>query len=259
MSQIVLVTGVATGMGAATVERLTRAGYLVEGCDVIPGDGYATVDVRDTEAVDTWVKAVTARHGRIDAVVTFAASGLVGSIEETHPVEAAALFDTNVVGTHRVVRAALPAMRSRGSGRVVVVSSGAAAVAEPYGGWYSVTKAAIERLGESLRLELAQFGVSVSILAPGWTVTPIIESSPRVGDPIPAYDRDRTAVLDRVRGYLARGQRASDVADKVLAILASARPRRIYLCGRDVRTSFWTRRLLPDRLYQRLVRDYYGV
>src|SRR5690606_32486251 len=88
MTEVVLVTGVATGMGAATADRLTRAGYTVEGCDLIPGDGYATVDVRDTEAVATWVKQVTARHGRIDAVVTFAACGLVGAIEETHPLEA---------------------------------------------------------------------------------------------------------------------------------------------------------------------------
>jgi len=66
-------------------------------------------------------------------------------------------------------------------------------------------------------------------------------------------------VLERVTGYLQRGQPASDVADKVLVILSTARPRRIYLCGKDVRISFWTRRLLPDWLYQRLVRDHYGV
>ncbi|WP_280501683.1 SDR family NAD(P)-dependent oxidoreductase, partial [Nocardia farcinica] len=133
MSEVVLVTGVATGMGAATLDRLTRAGYTVEGCDVVPGEGYATVDVRDTEAVEAWVKQVSARHGRIDAVVTFAAAGLVGAIEETDPTEAAAVFDINVLGTHRVIRAALPAMRARGRGRVIVVSSGAAAIAEPYG------------------------------------------------------------------------------------------------------------------------------
>ncbi|MET7773801.1 SDR family NAD(P)-dependent oxidoreductase [Nocardia sp. NPDC005366] len=259
MRGVVLVTGAANGMGAATARHLAHAGYTVEACDRIPGDGHATVDVRDTEAVETWVRSALDRHGRIDAVVTFAAYGVVGSVEETGPEEAADLFDTNVLGTHRVVRAALPTMRSQGAGRVIVVSSGAGAIAEPYGGWYSATKAAVERLGEALRMEVARFGVMVSVLAPGWTVTPIIDSAVRVAGPLADYDADRQAVLTRVSGYLAQGQQATEVARKVRDILSSASPRQTYLCGNDVRLSFWTRRLVPGRVYERLVRGYYGI
>ncbi|WP_216906874.1 SDR family NAD(P)-dependent oxidoreductase [Nocardia noduli] len=256
---VVLVTGAANGMGAATAKYLAGLGYTVEACDRLDGDGHATVDVRDTEAVDAWVRSVLDRHGRIDAVVTFAAYGVVGSVEETGPDEAADLFDTNVLGTHRVVRAAMPTMRAQGSGRVVVVSSGAGAIAEPYGGWYSATKAAVERLGEALRMEVSQFGVQVSVLAPGWTVTPIIDASVRVTRPIAEYDADRGAVLTRVSEYLAQGQQADAVARKVQEILSAARPRQTYLCGNDVRLSFWTRRLVSGRMYERLVRGYYGI
>ncbi|WP_431971789.1 SDR family NAD(P)-dependent oxidoreductase [Nocardia sp. bgisy134] len=259
MTGVVLITGAANGMGAATTEHLTRAGYTVEGCDLVPGPAHATVDVRDTEAVRAWVKEMAARHGRIDAVVTFAAYGVVGSVEETDPDEAAALFDANVLGTHRVLRAVLPIMRAQGGGRAIVVSSGAGAIAEPYGGWYSATKAAVERIGEAMRMEAAGFGITVSVLAPGWTVTPIIESAVRVADPLPEYDADRRAVLERVSGYLADGQPAAAVARKVQTILEASRPRQTYLCGNDVRLSFWTRRLVPARVYERLVRDYYGL
>ncbi|MFR9751474.1 SDR family NAD(P)-dependent oxidoreductase [Nocardia sp. 004] len=255
---VVLITGAANGMGAATRQHLANLGYTVEGCDLIAAPGLAEVDVRDTEAVNRWVREVHARHGRIDAVVTFAAYGVVGSVEETTPEEAAALFDTNVLGTQRALRAVLPLFREQGAGRAIVVSSGAGAIAEPYGGWYSATKAAVERIGEAARMEAAGFGAQVSVLIPGWTVTPIIDAAEHVSAPIAAYDSDRASVLDLVRGYLAAGQPATAVAEKVAKILAADRPRPSYLCGKDVRLSFWTRRLVPARVYERLVQQYYG-
>lgn len=256
---VVLITGAANGMGAATAEHLAALGYTVDGCDRTAAPGIAQVDVGDAEAVDRWVRDAHNRWGRIDAVVTFAAYGVVGAVEETTPEEAAALYDTNVLGTHRVLRAVLPFLRDQGEGRVIVVSSGAGAIAEPYGGWYSATKAAVERIGEAARMEMAGSGVHVSVLIPGWTVTPIIDTAVHVATPIAVYDHDRAAVLDLVRGYLAAGQPAAAVARKVAMILAADRPRQSYLCGRDVRLSFWTRRLVPARVYERLVRRYYGM
>lgn len=256
---VVLITGAANGMGAATMTYLGALGYRVEGCDKIAADGIATVDVRDTAAVLNWVRETHAKHGRIDAAVTFAAHGIVGAVEETDPDEAAAILDANVIGTHRVLRAVLPIMRAQRAGRVIVVSSGAGAIAEPYGGWYSATKGAVERLGEAVRMEVAAFGVHVSVLAPGWTVTPIIAASPHIGAPIDAYDTTRADVLTRVTGYLEAGQSPEAVARRVHTILTTRHPRQSYLCGSDVRTSFWTRRLVPARLYERLVRRYYGL
>nr|WP_063051291.1 SDR family NAD(P)-dependent oxidoreductase [Nocardia arthritidis] len=122
----------------------------------------------------------------------------------------------------------LPLLREQGKGRVIVVSSGAGAIAEPYGSWYSATKAAVERIAV------------------------------RVSTPISAYDHDRAAVPNRVRGYLAAGQPTAAVARNVAAILAADRPRECYLYGRDVRLSSWSRRLVPGPIYERMVRRYYG-
>ncbi|QIS10709.1 SDR family NAD(P)-dependent oxidoreductase [Nocardia arthritidis] len=256
---VVLITGAANGMGAATARHLSGLGYTVVGSDIVERPGLDPVDVRDDAAVRAWVRSAHDAFGRIDAVVTFAVSAIVGAVEETEPDEAATIFDINVLGAHRVLRAVLPIMRAQGSGRIVLVSSGAGAIAEPFGGWYSATKAAIERLGEAVRMETAPFGIHTSVLAPGWTVTPIIDSAVRVSEPIDAYTPARTAVVERVTGYLEAGQTAEAVARTVQRILAATTPEQLYLCGSDVRSSFWSRRLLPARLYHRLVRRYYGV
>ncbi|KAF0846907.1 SDR family NAD(P)-dependent oxidoreductase [Nocardia caishijiensis] len=239
--------GTACHRASALDLRPDRAAPLELDGEIIIAES-ARLDVRDTAAVWNWVRQAHSRYGRIDAAVTFAALGFVGAVEETDPDEAAAILDTNVIGTHRVLRAVLPIMRAQRAGRVIVVSSGAGAVAEPYGGWYSATKGAVERLGEAVRREVAPFGVHVSILAPGWTVTPI-----------DAYDTTRADVLARVTGYLEAGQSPEAVARRVQSILTARRPRQSYLCGSDVRTSFWTRRLVPARLYEHLVRRYCGL
>lgn len=256
---VVIISGAASGMGRATARLLTDAGYTVEGCDAIAADSVAQVDVRDDEAVQRWVDAVVARHGSIDAVVTFAGRALVGAFEETAPDEAADLLDVNVLGTARVVRAALPAMRKRKGGRVIVVGSGAGFVAQPFCVWYSASKAAVEKLGEGLRMEARQFGVDVATLIPGWTKTAILERAPAVATPIAAYATARTTVERRSAQLLNSSQAPEAVARTVLRMLSARRMRAVERVGKDVRSSFWARRLTSARLYERLVRRYYRI
>lgn len=259
----VLVTGAASGMGRATAAELDRRGYRIEGADraaAETGFPLAAVDVRDDDAVRQWVGEVCARHETISGVVTFAGYGLKGAVEETESEEAAALLDTNVIGTARVVRAVLPRLRAQGHGRVIVVSSGAAAVAHPFAGWYSASKAAIERLGEALRLEVAASGVQVSVLAPGWTRTPILSTSPAVANPLAeVYGDASRQVNGRMDEYLAQGQSPEDIAGAVARILSARRTRPVYRVGKDVRTAYAVRRIVPSRLYERLVRDHFGL
>jgi NAD(P)-dependent dehydrogenase (short-subunit alcohol dehydrogenase family)/SAM-dependent methyltransferase len=258
-TRVVLISGAASGMGRSTARLLEDAGYTVEGCDVIAADSVAQVDVRDDDAVRRWVDGVVARHGSIDAVVTFAGRALVGAFEETAPGEAADLLDVNVLGTARVVRAALPVLRERKGGRVIVVGSGSGFVAQPFCVWYSASKAAVEKLGEGLRMEARQFGVDVATLIPGWTKTAILETAPKVAAPIAAYATARTMVEHRSAQLLNGSQAPEAVARTVLRMLSARRMRPIERVGTDVRSSFWVRRLTSAGLYERLVRRYYRV
>ncbi|WP_216912068.1 SDR family NAD(P)-dependent oxidoreductase [Nocardia noduli] len=261
-SPVVLITGAASGIGSATANLLSANGFVVEGADIAVSAAtpwqVSTVDVRDDIAVRAWVEAVRARHGRIDAVLTFAGYGLVGALEETSDEEAVALLDVNLLGTARVVRAALPALR-RSSGRVVLVSSGSASTAQPFGGWYAAGKAAIEKLGETLRLEAEQSGVAVSVLVPGWTSTGVLDRARTARSELARYGAARAHNAALMAKYCEEGQEPEAVAAAALRILTAEHPRATYRVGSDVRTSHVVRRILPAALYARLVRGYWGI
>jgi NAD(P)-dependent dehydrogenase (short-subunit alcohol dehydrogenase family)/SAM-dependent methyltransferase len=256
---VVIISGAASGMGRATARLLADAGYTVEGGDAVAADSVTQVDVRDSAAVQRWVDSVVARHGSIDAVVTFAGRALVGAFEETTAQEAADLLDVNLLGTARVVRAALPVLRKRKRGKVIVVGSGAGLVAQPFGVWYSASKAAVEKLGEGLRMEARPFGVDVATLMPGWTKTPILQTAPRVAAPLAEYVATRAIVERRSEQLLDSSQPPHAVARAVLRMLSAPRMRPVERVGSDVRSSFWARRLTPAPLYERLVRRYYRI
>ena len=126
-ARVVLVTGASSGLGLATADRLHTDGWTVVGASrrATGGNGWTplTMDVDDDESVRAGVAEVLARHGRIDAVVAAAGWGLAGAVEHTPIERAKAQIETNFWGAVRVTQAVLPAMRSQGSGRLVLVSS----------------------------------------------------------------------------------------------------------------------------------------
>jgi len=179
----VLVTGCSSGFGKLTALRFARHGHTVfasladtaragpladmaaeEGLDV----RVLALDVTDPASVEAAVvEAQEAAGGALDVVVNNAGTELRGPIEHCRDDEVLAQFDTNVFGVLRVARAVVPAMRERGSGVLVNVSSIAGLVARPFGGVYSATKHAVEAISEALHHELRPFGVRVAIVEPG--------------------------------------------------------------------------------------------
>ncbi|MEV0251081.1 SDR family NAD(P)-dependent oxidoreductase [Nocardia sp. NPDC050712] len=262
-SGVVLITGAASGMGRATAQVLRAQGYAVEGADLVapPDLGFpiSVVDVGDDATVRRWVAEVRARHETLGAVITFAGYAIKGAVEETESAEAADIFNINVLGTARVVRAVLPTLRAQGHGRIVLVSSGAAITAMPFGGWYSASKAAVEKLGEALRAETAGSGVQVATLVPGWTKTPIFAAAQQSGTRLAEYRGAAAEVEQRLDDYLDAGQSPEVVARAVAGILSARKVRAIHRVGPDVRRSHLARRFTPAALYERMVNDYYGI
>jgi NAD(P)-dependent dehydrogenase (short-subunit alcohol dehydrogenase family) len=155
--KIVLITGASSGIGRATAELLASRGYRVFGTARDPdtvapvrGVELLPLDVRDDASVASSVEAVLGQTGRIDVLVNNAGYSVVGAIEETSASEAQALFDTNVFGVLRMVRAVLPAMRRQGSGTIVNTSSVLGFLPAPFMGLYASSKHALEGLSESL-------------------------------------------------------------------------------------------------------------
>jgi NAD(P)-dependent dehydrogenase (short-subunit alcohol dehydrogenase family) len=167
----VLVTGAARAIGAATATAFSEHGWEVvatarrpELLAEVPATLRLPLDVTD----DASVRACMDEAGPVDVLVNNAAISEPGPLER-YPIDRfRAVLETNVVGALRMVQAVVPAMRERGSGAIVNVSSVNGRVASPLGGAYAASKFALEAVSETLHFELGHFGIRVVIVEPGF-------------------------------------------------------------------------------------------
>lgn len=187
--KVALVTGGSSGIGLAAVNALHDAGVTVyetsrrdialENALHLPGD------VTDEAAMEGVVRTVMDREGRVDILVCCAGFGISGAVEYTQLSAAKKQLDVNFFGVVNAVKAVLPHMRQRKSGRIVVVSSVAGAIPIPFQTYYSVSKAALNAYVSALRGELRPFGVTVTAVMPGDIATGFTdarEKSPKGDD-----------------------------------------------------------------------------
>ncbi|MBW8845746.1 MAG: oxidoreductase [Burkholderiales bacterium] len=220
---VVLITGVSSGIGLATAKKFVARGCRVFGTvrnleKAIPTTGVELVemDVRSDASVLAGVLNVINRADRIGVLVNNAGFNMVGAVEETTPAEAAALFDTNVLGTLRVSQAVLPHMRTQRRGRIINVSSVLGFLPAPYMGVYAASKHAVEGLSESLDHEVRQFGIRVTLVQPFYTKTNLEANSPQAATSIDDYDRERKAVLHAVSANVSAGDEPAAVANTIV-------------------------------------------
>ena len=216
---VALVTGAASGIGAAIVARLRADGVRVAGLDVNSGahsDHNLVADVRSTAALEAAVAEMTSALGAPQIVVHAAAASFPGSVLETTPQTFLDLYDVNVVGAVRLLQLCTPAMRSRG-GSVIVLSSINADYATPSLAAYAATKAALNNLVKTAALELAPSRIRVNAVAPASIDTPLLRDSfTRTSDP------EQARANNIARHPLGRLGTADEVAELV-AFLASDR------------------------------------
>jgi NAD(P)-dependent dehydrogenase (short-subunit alcohol dehydrogenase family) len=182
MSRRVLITGAASGIGAAAVERMRADGTEVVGLDVDASeDGIIECDVTDQESVDRAVAQAIDRLGGLDVLVNNAGLGFPQSAGEAPDERAMKVFEVNLIGPWRVTSAALQALRaSPGRGRVVNVASGLAFLTVPFATAYTMTKRGIVGYSDALRLEHGD-AIDVTTVYPGYVKTPIHAASEEDG------------------------------------------------------------------------------
>lgn len=203
--QVILITGVSSGIGRSAAERFAKKDYQVFGtvrdlkkAKFIPGVQLIEMDVRDDESVNRGVAQVVDIAKRIDILVNNSGVALIGAIEETSIEEASQLFDTNVFGTLRTIKAVLPHMRAQRSGKIINVSSVLGFLPAPYMGIYSASKHAVEGLSETLDHEVREFGIRVSVVEPANTKTSIDSNAPQPATLLPAYHKQRQITADKI-------------------------------------------------------------
>jgi NAD(P)-dependent dehydrogenase (short-subunit alcohol dehydrogenase family) len=255
MSSVWLITGCSSGigreLGRAALERghsvvLTArdAGRLREFAEAHPDRALALeLDVTRAEQVSRAVAEALRRFARIDVLVNNAGYGYLAAIEEGEDAEVRAMFETNFFGAVAMIKAVLPGMRARRSGRVINVSSMAGLLANPGTGYYSASKWALEATSEALARELAPFGIRVTAVEPGAFRTDWAGRSMRqTRTPIADYDATvgaRRAFIRSVDGKQPGDPRRA--ADAILRIAEHPDPPMHLLLGNDVLDGFRAR------------------
>ncbi len=173
-SKIVLITGCSTGIGQDLARRLALAGHTViasarrpETLADLPVALKLPLDVTDAASIAGATAEVICRFGRVDVLVNNAGYAVRGAVEEVSDEQVHEMFDVNVYGVMRMIRAVAPTMRQQRAGRIVNIGSIGGKLALPVNGTYSATKFALEALSDALRFELALFGIQVVLVEPG--------------------------------------------------------------------------------------------
>lgn len=268
----VLVTGAGSGLGFETALFLASRGWTVWGSVVNAAEaetlakgaeqhrvhvGVLQIDVTRRDDIETAVGAMLENGGQVDALVHFAGVTLAGFFEDLSVEELRRVYDVNVLGMVAMAQAVLPHMRQRGTGRIVIASSIFGRIGAPGAGAYVASKFAIEGFAESLALEVAPFGIFVSLLEPSFIRTSLFGAhramAARATDPDGPYYAWFCRNQQFVDSLLGRTSlTASDVARATYAILTSRRPRLRYVVGTGAKVMLGLRRHLPGELFERM-------
>jgi NAD(P)-dependent dehydrogenase (short-subunit alcohol dehydrogenase family) len=276
-SRPVVVTGVSSGIGRAIARTLSAAGFTVFGSvrraedaatfEAETGGTALSFDIRDEAAIAEAAAKVHAAAGEegIAALVNNAGIALPGALERIPIERFREQIEIGLVGPLAVTKAFLPSLKGRGAraraGRIINISSVAGATAMPFLGPYSAAKFGLEAMSDSLRRELAVYGIEVVVIQPGGIATPAWEkaasedSSAFAAGP---YEKPAAEFRDLALAAGTGGMAAERVAGLVLRVLRARRPRPRYLITPHPVTERIIRRL-PTRLLDRLIARRLGL
>jgi NAD(P)-dependent dehydrogenase (short-subunit alcohol dehydrogenase family) len=271
----VLVTGASSGIGRATATEFARRGHrvfaaarreevLADLAATVPNIQAVGLDVTDEGSVRrAWAKIEASTGGvGLDVLVNNAGFALTGPVELLAGEDVQRQFATNVFGLLTMTRTVLPAMRARGSGRIINVSSLVGRTSFAFMGAYGATKYAVEALSDALRQEVAGFGIKVVIIEPGFTATGIGQAADGhdlVGQEIPdAYAAMVAGGTRYLAAQIAKGIAPEQVAAAIVKAAEHPNPRLRYVVPASARPLIALMTALPgslaDKAKQRALR-----
>jgi NAD(P)-dependent dehydrogenase (short-subunit alcohol dehydrogenase family) len=267
MPRVVLVTGASSGIGNAVAAVLSTRGYRVFGTsrsavngDEMDGFTLVRMDVTNETSVNAALDYIRSVAGRLDAVINNAGVGFIGPIENTSDQEARDVFDTNLFGVLNVCRQSIPLMRDSGGGYIINITSIAGQMGLPFRGIYSASKFAVEGFTESLSQEVGQFGIRVCLIEPGDFNTSINSARKSSAWVHPAYGDQSARTNRQVCDEVSRARTPESVGYLVDGILSDPAPALRYRAANIMqRFSITLMRILPDRMFERIIRRYYRI
>jgi len=267
MSKVVLITGGSSGIGKSIGEFLSEKGYTVYGTSRNPKNypqskfPIIALDVAKSDTIISCIQTIIEKENRVDVLINNAGAGITGPIEETPAAEIKQHFETNFFGPINVIKAALPQMRKQNSGLIINITSIAGYMGLPYRGIYSASKGALELITEAFRMEIKDFNIRMTNVAPGDFATniaagrfhsPVIEGSP--------YSKKYGEVLKAIDEDVNKGSDPHKVAEKILNVIETNNPKIHYKVGAFMQKfSIVLKRILPDKVYEKLLINHYKL
>lgn len=265
--KVILITGGSSGIGKSIGEYLANRNYKVYGTSRNPQNQTNTkfplvaLDVTKVETIQAAVDSIIKKEGRIDVVVNNAGVGITGPIEETPEIEIKKAFDTNYFGPLNVIKAVLPSMRKQNNGLIINITSIAGYMGLPYRGIYSASKGALELTTEAFRMELKDFNIHMTNVAPGDFATniaagrfhaPVIKGSP--------YETSYERTLNIMNEHVDHGKDPQEMAKAIHKIIKTKNPRGHYKVGDSLQKfSIALKRILPDKVYEKMLLRHYKL
>ena len=266
MPKVVFITGASSGLGLSMAKHLSRNGCIVYGTsrkvlETPDGIKMLVADVTDGPSIANALAQTLKEEGRVDVVINNTGLGIASPLESVSLEDVQKVLETNVTGVIRVIQAVLPQMRLQQSGLIINISSIGAEVGLPYRGVYSASKAAVDRLTEALRMEVASFGVQACTIQPGGVRTEINKN--RVRAELPSenvYRENFETAYELINKSVDEGLHADEFGKLVHRIIRQKRVKAVYRLGnRTEQVSVLLKRMLPTTFFENMVRKHYGM
>jgi NADP-dependent 3-hydroxy acid dehydrogenase YdfG len=263
--KVVLVTGASAGFGEMAARKLLERGHTVyaaarrvermAGLEELGATPLA-MDVTQDASVAAGVERLLAEQGRVDALVANAGYGSYGAIEAIPLDEIRYQYEVNVFGVARTVKAVLPSMRARRSGRIVISASVVSNFSMACAGWYCSTKHAVKGMAEALRQETRDLGIEVVLIEPGAVKTEFDEVAFAALDRV-EHPEDYQRLLRGFRKALALSYASApgpeETAEAIAEAAVTAKPKTRYRTTRSARIMPRLRALLSDRRFDSMM------
>ncbi len=260
MKKVIIITGSSTGIGKTLAQYLATKGHTVYGLSRkdIKDPQFQTIptDITSKTAINSAISTILEKEKRVDVLINNAGMGMVGAIEDAQKNEIQDLFALNLIGTVQMISAVLPSMRERKKGQIINISSIGSEMGLPFRGFYSASKAAVDRVTEAIRYEVRPWNVQICSLHLGDIKTGIAESRVKSSISKP-YEDIFNKVYGLMNTHVDKGSSTLEVAMYIDSLLQKKNWKAHYYFGKiGQRIGVPLKWLLPQNFYETLMRKY---
>lgn len=274
MTQYVVISGLADGMGRKTALRLADEGVAVAGFDLDEAGLKSLADELDAKGVDhhlvplditdrAGVKAfsvdVLERWGHVDTVMSNVGVPFFGPFEEVDLEAALRAFEINVIGAAALFQAFVPSMRERRAGKLVAVASLVGRIPFPFESIYSATKFAVEGMVQSFKFELEPFGIKVALIEPAQVATGFAKKSLKLPSPDSPYYERAMRFIERDTELVASATSPEAAAEKISQVVLSEKPALFNQVDTMSRLFFFLNQHLPTKVRDAILLNHMRI